>query len=69
MKISFSTLACPDWSMPQIIQLAANAGYDGIELRFVEGEDSLWKLAAFSWADHRLRGYELPVSLSRRQGT
>ena len=47
MKISFSTLACPDWSMPQIIQLAADAGYDGIELRFVEGEDSLWKLAAF----------------------
>ena len=47
MKTSFSTLACPDWSMPQIIQLAANAGYDGIELRFVEGEDSLWKLAAF----------------------
>ncbi len=48
MNISFSTLACPDWSMPQIIQLAADAGYDGIELRFVEGEDSLWKLAAFS---------------------
>lgn len=34
--------------MPQIIQLAADGGYDGIELRFVEGEDSLWKLAAFS---------------------
>jgi sugar phosphate isomerase/epimerase len=48
MKISFSTLACPDWGLPQIIQLAAEAGYDGIELRFVEGEDSLWKLAAFS---------------------
>jgi sugar phosphate isomerase/epimerase len=48
MKISFSTLACPDWSMAQIIKLAADAGYDGIELRFVEGEDSLWKLAAFS---------------------
>jgi len=48
MKIAFSTLACPDWSMPQIIQLAANARYDGIELRFVEGEDSLWKLAAFT---------------------
>ncbi|MFL6445704.1 MAG: sugar phosphate isomerase/epimerase family protein [Candidatus Sulfotelmatobacter sp.] len=48
MNISFSTLACPDWSMPQIIQLAADASYDGIELRFVEGEDSLWKLPAFS---------------------
>src|SRR5580765_621192 len=48
MKISFSTLACPDWTMPQIMEIAANSGYDGIELRFVEGEDSLWKLAAFS---------------------
>jgi len=48
MKISFSTLACPDWSLPQIMHIAANAGYDGIELRFVEGEDSLWRLAAFS---------------------
>jgi sugar phosphate isomerase/epimerase len=48
MKMSFSTLACPDWTMPQIIKIAVDAGYDGIELRFVEGEDSLWKLAAFS---------------------
>lgn len=48
MKMSFSTLACPDWTMPQIIKTAVDAGYHGIELRFVEGEDSLWKLAAFS---------------------
>jgi len=48
MKMSFSTLACPDWTMPQIIRIAVDAGYDGIELRFVEGEDSLWKLGAFS---------------------
>jgi len=48
MKMSFSTLACPDWTMPQIVKIAVHAGYDGIELRFVEGEDSLWKLAAFS---------------------
>jgi sugar phosphate isomerase/epimerase len=48
MKLSFSTLACPEWTMPQIIEAAARYGYDGIELRFVEGEYSLWKLAAFS---------------------
>jgi sugar phosphate isomerase/epimerase len=50
MKMSFSTLACPDWTMPQIMKITVDAGYDGIELRFVEGEDSLWKLAAFSGA-------------------
>ena len=34
--------------MPQIIAMAARHGYDGIELRFVQGEDSLWKLPVFS---------------------
>jgi sugar phosphate isomerase/epimerase len=48
MRVSFSTLACPDWTMPQIIAMAAREGYDGIELRFVQGEDSLWKLPVFS---------------------
>jgi len=53
MKSSFSTLACPGWNMSQIIAAATEAGYEGIELRFVEGEDSLWKLAAFSPAGIR----------------
>lgn len=48
MKVSFSTLACPDWTMPQIIAMANREAYDGVELRFVQGEDSLWKLPAFS---------------------
>jgi sugar phosphate isomerase/epimerase len=47
MKLSFSTLACPDWTLPCIVAIASSAGYDGIELRFVEGEDSLWKLPVF----------------------
>jgi sugar phosphate isomerase/epimerase len=55
MKLSFSTLACPDWTMQQIIAIAAAAHYDGIELRFVENEDSLWKLPAF-------RGCELTAT-------
>jgi sugar phosphate isomerase/epimerase len=33
--------------MPQIIAIASVAGYDGIELRLVQDEDSLWKLPAF----------------------
>ncbi len=31
----------------QAIEIASASGYDGIELRFVENEDSLWKLPAF----------------------
>jgi sugar phosphate isomerase/epimerase len=48
INLSFSTLACPDWTVSQIIRAAVRYGYPGIELRFVEGEDSLWKLPAFS---------------------
>ena len=47
MKISFSTLACPDWTLAQAAAIASSSGYDGIELRFGENEDSLWKLPAF----------------------
>jgi len=47
MKLSFSTLASPDRTLPQIIAIASSSGYDGIELRFVENEDSLWKLPVF----------------------
>lgn len=64
MKLAFSTLACPDWTIFQIVKIAFATGYDGIELRFVEGEDSIWKLPAFSgaalastrrlFADHKL---------------
>src|ERR1700675_680969 len=48
MRLSFSTLACPDWNLSRIVSIASAAQYDGIELRVIENEDSLWKLPAFS---------------------
>lgn len=33
MKLSFSTLGCPDWNLKQIAQNAKAFGYDGVELR------------------------------------
>jgi len=33
MKLSFTTLGCPDWSLDQIAQNAKAYGYDGVELR------------------------------------
>jgi sugar phosphate isomerase/epimerase len=33
MRVSFSTLGCPDWSLEQIAKNAKAMGYDGIELR------------------------------------
>jgi sugar phosphate isomerase/epimerase len=50
MKPSFSTLGCPDWTLPQVVQLAAKNRIAGIELRFIENQDALWKLPVFSSA-------------------
>lgn len=33
MKLSFSTLGCPAWSLEQIARNAKELGYDGVELR------------------------------------
>jgi len=37
MKLSFSTLGCPDWTLEQIVQNGAAYGFDGVELR-ISGE-------------------------------
>jgi glucosamine-6-phosphate deaminase len=42
MKLSFSTLGCPGWTLARVIDVAGRLGYDGIELRFLEGDDALW---------------------------
>jgi sugar phosphate isomerase/epimerase len=38
MKIAFTTLACPNWPWERIIEQTARLGYDGIEIRGIEGE-------------------------------
>ena len=47
MKTSFSTLACPDWNLDQILEAAVNYGFDGIELRVISRELDFWKLPEF----------------------
>lgn len=37
MKLAFTTLACPDWSLEQAIDAARRYGYEGIELRLLDG--------------------------------
>ena len=48
MKLSFSTLGCPDWSLEQVIARAAQWGYDGVEIRGIQGELDLTRAEAFS---------------------
>jgi sugar phosphate isomerase/epimerase len=38
MRLAFSTLGCPDWTFERVVEAAAEYGYDGIELRLLDGE-------------------------------
>jgi sugar phosphate isomerase/epimerase len=54
MRISFSTLACPEWNWQEVLQYGVQYGYDGVEVRLLKGEVDL--LAA-----PELRPHELPA--------
>ncbi len=47
MRPCFSTLGCPGWTLAQAIAAARRERYEGIELRFVEGDAALWKRPEF----------------------
>ncbi len=38
IRLAFSNLACPDWSLPEVVDAARRFGYEGVELRLVGGE-------------------------------
>ena len=42
IRLAFSTLGCPGWPLARVLDAASRLGYDGVELRFVEGDDALW---------------------------
>ncbi len=46
--LSFSTLACPDWTFGQIVSFARQNGYQGIELRGLLREMDITKCKEFS---------------------
>src|SRR5258708_19009923 len=43
--VAFTSLGCPDWSWEQTVQRAVEYGYQGLELRGVEGEMDLTRAA------------------------
>jgi len=49
LRISFSTLACPDWTWEEIAGLGGSSGYDGVEIRMLKGQSDL--LARPEFAD------------------
>jgi hypothetical protein len=37
MKLSFTTLGCPGWTLQEIVENAAEMGYDGVDFRGLLG--------------------------------
>lgn len=47
MKLAFSTLGCPDWSLREIVAAARGYGYEGIELRCLGSDMDLLRRPEF----------------------
>lgn len=48
MKLSFSTLGCPNWDLNSIIKNAKNYGFDGVEIRGIKDQLDVSKLLEFT---------------------
>jgi len=48
MKLSFTTLGCPEWSLDQIIDRASEYGFDAVDFRGLNGEMNIYKLPEFT---------------------
>lgn len=48
MKISFSTLGCPDWDLDTILARAKEYGYDGVDFRGIKDEMECYKIPEFT---------------------
>ena len=68
MKLSFSTLGCPNWSFDEIALRASQYGYDGVAFRGIGGELDLTKVPnssppALANTRHRLKEAGLATSM------
>lgn len=45
LKISFSTLACPDWTWHDVVNFGPQYGFNGVEIRLLGRETDLLKIA------------------------
>jgi sugar phosphate isomerase/epimerase len=53
LRLSFSTLGCPDWDLNRIMDFAVQYGYKGIEVRGLQRELDLTKCKEFNSASAR----------------
>ena len=48
MKISFTSLGCPEWDLDTVITKGSAYGYDGVDFRGIQNEIDITKLPAFT---------------------
>ncbi len=48
MKIAFSTIGCPSWDLDSVLSTAKDFGYNGVEIRGIEGQTYAPSIKAFS---------------------
>jgi sugar phosphate isomerase/epimerase len=48
MRLAISTLACPDWGLPQVVDACAAAGVHGVDFRGLGAEIDVTRLREFS---------------------
>jgi len=48
ISFGFSTIGCPDYDIDQVVAMAKDNGYSGVEIRFLRGTVDLPALAEFS---------------------
>ena len=53
LRLSFSTLGCPDWDLNRIMDFAVQYGYKGIEVRGLQRELDLTKCKEFNSASYK----------------
>lgn len=62
IRTSFSTLGCPDWSWQALLEYGPQFGYDGVEIRLLEGETNLLARSEFQSSELPARRRELDAS-------
>lgn len=55
IKLSFTTLGCPTWTLRQIVENAAQMGYDAVDFRGLQEEIDISKCPEFTSGLHETR--------------
>ncbi|MCL2517141.1 MAG: sugar phosphate isomerase/epimerase [Oscillospiraceae bacterium] len=66
MRLSFSTLGCPDWQFEDIFSIASDLGYNGIEIRGIADEIYAPKIKNIETINNKLQkaGIKIPILTS-----